>query len=68
MTKVKQYKTKQNKKKREEKRRKQNKKLEKYLKIKICLILHTTTNWCLVYVQDFKATKFLKQLKNKAYI
>lgn len=26
-------------------------------KLKICLILH---NWCLVYVQDFKSNKFLK--------
>lgn len=25
--------------------------------LKICLILH---NWCLVYVQDFKSNKFLK--------
>jgi len=52
VTKIKQYKTKQM------KRKHEIRKIFKYKKI--CLILHTTTNWCLVYVQDFKATKFLK--------
>lgn len=30
--------------------------------LKICLILH---NWCLVYVQDFKSNKFLKNKTKK---
>lgn len=37
--------------------KKKNKHKTKKKKLKICLILH---NWCLVYVQDFKSNKFLK--------